>query len=312
MPMSAAEPANQYKFRDFLKSHRLKIAAVLLAAFFLRWLFVMFFPPEPQAGDSGMRYLPTALNILHGNGFSLDSVPPFRPSEACVPLYPLFVAAVYGVFGVKPSAVIAVQIVIDLLTCLLVAFVAHSLAPVRLKNLAAFSSLMIYGVFSWFTLLWSVKLLTENLAIFLTMLTIALVIAALKKERGEIRLWLAAGATCGSAILTRPDSVLLLAAVILFVSIRFSIRPSRKQFFSILSFCLATALMLAPWVVRNYLAFDKFQPLASEWAFAEGGYMPPDYLYWIQTWMIDETYFGDVFRRHLFPEPSRSSRKTAR
>ncbi len=305
MQRLAVEMMNECKFRDFLKSHRLAIGTILLAALFLRLLFWAYFPPDVTVGDAGWRYLPTALNILNGNGFSLDSVLPFRPSEACVPLYPLFIAAVYAVFGVEPAAIVAVQIIIDLLTCLLVAFAAFHLAPVRLKNLSAFSSLTIYGVFSWFTLLWSVKLLTETLTIFLTMLTVALCISALKKEkkeeRGEIRLWLAAGAAGGLAILTRPDSLLLAAAIILFASIRFSIHPSRKRIFSVLSFCLAAALTLAPWIVRNYSAFGKFQPLASEWAFAEGGYMPLNYLYWIKTWMTDETYFYVVFNQAFVP-----------
>jgi hypothetical protein len=60
-------------------------------------------------------------------------------------------------------------------------------------------------------------------------------------------------------------------------------------------------LTLAPWIVRNYLVFNKFQPLASEWAFTEGGYMPVNYLYWIKTWMIDETYFDNVFPQAFFP-----------
>ncbi len=274
---------------------------VFLLAVFLRLMFWVISPPNLTSGDSVLRYLPTAVNILNGNGFSLDTMPPFRPSEACVPLYPLFVAAVYAVFGVEPSAVVVIQIILDLFTCLLVAFVSYNLAPARLKNLSAFLSLIIYGVFSWFTFSWTARLLTETLAIFLTMLTIALCVSAMRKERRNIWLWFAAGAACGLTILTRPDSLLLAAAIILFVSIHLLVRRSWKQSFSILSFCLAAALTLAPWIVRNYLVFNKFQPLASEWAFTEGGYMPINYLYWIKTWMIDETYFENVFPQAFIP-----------
>jgi len=301
MQKFAADVTSEYKFRAFLKSYRLPIGAVFLLAVFLRLMFWVIFPPNLTSGDAGLRYLPTAVNILNGNGFSLDTMPPFQPSEACVPLYPLFVAAVYAVFGVEPFAVVAIQIILDLFTCLLVGFVSFNLAPAQLKKLSAFLSLMIYGVFSWYTLYWTGRLVTETLAIFLTMLTIALCVSAMKNGRRSLLLWFAAGASCGLAILTRPDSVLLAAAVVLFVSISLLIRRSWKQTFSILSFCLAAALTLAPWIVRNYLAFNKFQPLASEWAFPEGGFMPTNYLYWIKTWMIDETYFEAVFAQAFLP-----------
>jgi len=297
----AADITSEYKFRDFLKSCRWRILTVFLLAYVVRLMFWVIFPPNLTSNDSGLRYLPTAINILNGNGFSLDTTPPFSPSEACVPLYPLFIAAVYAVFGSKPVAVVAVQIVLDLFTCLLVAFVSFNLAPPQLKKLSGVSSLVIYGVFSWFTFFWTVSLLTETLAIFLTMLTIALCISAMRNGRKSIWSWCGAGLSCGLAILTRPDSLLLAAAVILFVSIRLLVHRSWKQSTSILSFCLAVALTLTPWTVRNYLAFNKFQPLASEWAFTEGGYMPINYLYWIKTWMKDETYFYYVFNQAFIP-----------
>ncbi|HSP63662.1 MAG TPA: glycosyltransferase family 39 protein, partial [Pyrinomonadaceae bacterium] len=250
--------------------------------------------PMP-AGDE-TRYTTAATNMLAGRGFSNDTSPPYGPTEHVVPLYPLFIAMVYVVFGENNSAVRIAQGALDLLTCLLVAFIAFNLAPASLRGRAAIVSLTIYGCLSWFTVHWSRYILAETLALFLTTLAIAVAILAV---RGSRWLWLAVGAICGLALLTRADSVLLVSAFLLFLTFRV-LQRGPYAFVSLLLFCLAVPAVLAPWVIRNYAALGKFQPLASEYGFARGGFMPTGYLWWIRTWMTDETY-AIAFRPAFVP-----------
>jgi hypothetical protein len=72
----------------------------------------------------------------------------------------------------------------------------------------------------------------------------------------------------------------------------------------LLLFCSAIPLVLAPWIVRNYISFDKFQPLASEYGKPRGEFVPTGYLLWIRTWMTDESNYhaGDL----IFHQGSRT------
>ncbi len=275
-------------FKSFLRSSRFQIIIILLLAFAVRIGFVI---ARPNAGGD-VRYFTTSINILEGNGFSMDTRPPHHPSEAAVPAYPLFIAAIYAVFGRHETAVKVLQAFLDLFTCLLIAFVSFSLAPAPLKRGAAISSLIIYGIFSWPTMVWIPFLLTETLTLFFYMLTLALCVLAMRKG---VWYWFGAGLTCGLAILTRPDSVLLVSAVILFLTIRSMLQRSRRNALSLLGFCFAVALALAPWILRNYISLGKFQPLASEYGCSQECYFPTGYLWWLRTWITDETYFDYVF-----------------
>ncbi len=88
-------PARNSSFGNFLRTQRLRVLLLLALAFTVR-ASVLIARPEVAAD---IRYRTTATNILEGNGYSMDTRPPYRPSEAAVPVYPLFIVAVYTVFG---------------------------------------------------------------------------------------------------------------------------------------------------------------------------------------------------------------------
>ncbi|MDX6290880.1 MAG: hypothetical protein QOH42_2679 [Blastocatellia bacterium] len=278
----------QNSFPAFLRSSRKTIIFILLLALILRVVLAVWFPAS--AGDES-RYTLPALNVLHGHGFSSDLREPYSPTMGAVPLYPLFITALFGVFGEHTLAVRIAQGLLDLLTSLLVAFVSFSLAPAPLRSRAAISSFAIYACLSWFTVFWTRYVLTETLALFLTMLAIAVGITAFKRGGWS---WAVAGSICGLALMTRPDSLLLVVAFVLLLALRFMRHRSALIIGQLLLFSTGLMLTLAPWTLRNYLDFRQFQPLASEYGFANGGYMPRGYLQWIRTWITDETYF-DVF-----------------
>ncbi|OLE55386.1 MAG: hypothetical protein AUG51_02710 [Acidobacteria bacterium 13_1_20CM_3_53_8] len=294
------EQAGNYSFLAFLKAHKSKILLLLSIAFIIRFTFAVISPPA--VNDALGRYIATANNILDGHGFSIDTSAPYTPGEATVPFYPLFVAACYAVFGRHEMAVKLPQIFIDLASCLLVAFISFTIAPMRLKRRAAVYTLIISGVFSWFSFVWTSYVLTETLAIFLTLSATTLSILALKSGSKENRYWFGAGAVCGLALLTRPDSLLLTVAIILFLLIPAARRRLRQRVLNISSFCLAVALLLSPWVVRNYITLGEFQPLASEYGFARPAFMPTGYLWWLRTWVVDEKYAENIFGASFAPD----------
>src|SRR5215213_3751979 len=128
-------------FRATLRAHLPAVLLLLAAALGLR-LFFIFAAPRPSSWAGDSRYYVTAANLLAGNGYSWDEAPPYRPSIANVPAYTFFIAAVYAVAGRNNDAAVRVaQAVLDLLTCLLVAYLSFHLAPPRLKRRAALSAL---------------------------------------------------------------------------------------------------------------------------------------------------------------------------
>lgn len=282
-------------FSAFLRACMLQVLALLLLALAVRVIFVVTFPDPLQE----TRYRAIAINILEGNGFSSDATAPFRPSEAAAPAYPFFIATVYAVFGRSVYSVTFSQAFLDLATCLLVAFVSFSLAPERFKRGAALWALLIYGIFSWPTIVWVARVYAETLTLFFMMIAVALCALALRKGS---RYWFGAGLACGLAILTRPDSVLLLVAILLFLLIQLAREGLRRVASSLVTFCLAVGLALAPWVLRNYVSLAKFQPLASEYGYSQDTYFPTGYLLWVRTWIKDETYFDYAFGPAWYPE----------
>ena len=282
-------------FGAFLRAHLPKVLLLLVLALAVRVAFVIAFPDPLQE----TRYRTIAVNILDGNGFSSDASAPYGPSEAAAPAYPLFIASVYSFFGRSVYSVTFSQAFLDLATCLLVAFVSFSVAPARLKRGAAFWALTIYGVFCWPTIVWVARIYAETLTLFFTMAAVALCALALCKGS---RYWFVAGLACGLAILTRPDSVLLLIAILLFLLIQLVRDTERRVASSLFPFCLAVVLALAPWVIRNYVSLEKFQPLASEYGQSRSAYFPTGYLWWVRTWIKDETYFDYAFGPAWFPQ----------
>src|SRR4051812_31581108 len=105
--------AREGSFRRLLRAHRAAVLALLLAAFGLRLVFI-FVAPHGASFGGDPRYYITAFNLYAGHGYSFAESPPYSPSLACVPAYPLFMAAVYYVAGPRPDAVRVAQAALDL------------------------------------------------------------------------------------------------------------------------------------------------------------------------------------------------------
>src|SRR5262249_11329658 len=138
-------------FRRFIASHWIVVLIVLLLALVARLILIIRFP---MVAPDEFRYTIPATNMLAGRGFSSFANAPYLPTIHTMPLYPLFIAAVYRLFGNNNLTVRAIQAVTDLGACILVAFVSFNLARPSWRRIAALSSMAIYGFMSWFTIFW--------------------------------------------------------------------------------------------------------------------------------------------------------------
>src|SRR5262249_22219253 len=90
-----------------------------------------------DAPDDGRVYAQLARNILEQHVYSANSEPPFNPTLIRLPGYPLFLVAVYSVFGhTNNTAVRITHAFIDTASCVLIALIAFQWEPEKKRKRA--------------------------------------------------------------------------------------------------------------------------------------------------------------------------------
>jgi 4-amino-4-deoxy-L-arabinose transferase-like glycosyltransferase len=234
--------------------------------------------------------------MQHGvYGFASSPAGPI-PTLIRLPGYPLFLMFCFRVFGVEHyDAVMYLQCVIDLGTCLLIAALAKRLFGER----AAMAALWL-SVLCPFMAAYPAAPLTEVLTLF----AIALTFYCLERWRAEGGgfnrwLWVTAVAMAYSVLL-RPEQGLLAASVIpamLWIVWRQGRedRPTSKALLPIGVAAVCVVLPLAPWAMRNWRTFHVVQPLAPRYATDPGELVPLGFQRWYRTWAIDFASTEEVY-----------------
>jgi hypothetical protein len=273
---------------------RISIGFALLAGFLLRAYMIRHF--AIVAGDS-LVYGSIATNWLQHHLYGLGEGATLHPTLIRLPGYPLFLAAVFAVFGVGHYyPALWMQALIDLVSCLLVA----SLVRRHLGDRAGIAALWL-GALCPFTAAYTAAPLTETLSIFCVALALNVTDRFLNAlgdaHRRHIFRWSALlGLTFAYAILLRPDGGLLAAAIIPTLAWRVfdigavtksSASPTRFAIAAIGLCCVLTLLPLFPWALRNARVFHVFQPLAPRYANDPGELAETGYKRWTKTWFAD-------------------------
>ena len=224
---------------DTTRRDRITGAGVFGVAAALRVLYVAHAATIPAARYpmvDARAYHERALEILSG-GWIGDGV--FYQD----PLYPYFLAGVYGLFGGGSAAVLFAQALLDAGTAWLVYRIARWVfdypTAVIAGGLAATYKLCFY---------YDVQLLKVALTLFLITWALSLTIRA---ERRGGRAWFAAGASLGLAALTRGNYVLFPPLLLLWIGVANRSAPRRGALAAAwLGLGLATAIL--PVTLRNY------------------------------------------------------------
>src|SRR5579863_2997979 len=188
---------------------RLSIGVALLAGALLRiWMFRHFLETN---GDTAV-YGDIAKNLLsHGRyALTLASGQTFL-TLIRLPGYPLFLAACFKLFGVgNYTAVVCLQIVLELAGCLLLADVARRVVPAHSSVRASHAALWLAALCP-FTAIYAANPLTECPTLF----TIALALwsACRFQERASWKLALTFTFAVTFAALLRPDGALVAVAL---------------------------------------------------------------------------------------------------
>ncbi|MCD6291579.1 MAG: glycosyltransferase family 39 protein, partial [Anaerolineae bacterium] len=210
-------------------------------AWFVGWDYV----PRRDAAE----YSAIAENLAAGRGYRLPSgeLTAIRP-----PLFPLLLAGVYAICGVHYSAALVMQAVLGALTCVVVYRAGASALdeqPGRLAGLMAMGyPLLLYH---------NGQLLSETP--FILWVTLALWAMLRLDKRTRLSDIVMLGVALGLAALTRPNGLVLWAG-----AVAWGIWRWRRQAISVVAgVTVIVALLLAPWVARNWLAMGAFIPAST-------------------------------------------------
>jgi 4-amino-4-deoxy-L-arabinose transferase-like glycosyltransferase len=245
-------------FSEFAKDYRARqsrtaFTLIFILAVMLRLYAVIHFPVEPASDAADYHRLATSIATSHGYVARNGSPTAWRP-----PGYPFFLAGIYSVAGISVFTACMVQALLGGLTvlalmCLAMAILDRKAAIVG-GVMAALYPGLIYP---------SRLLLSENLAIPLLLLSICIAVRVARSDSS----WAPAllGALLGLSVLTRGANMiaaaLLLGATLLTKWRAFGIASAVKCVFPS---ALAVAIILAPWVVRNYAVFHRLAPLSTQ------------------------------------------------
>jgi 4-amino-4-deoxy-L-arabinose transferase-like glycosyltransferase len=235
-----------------LDPERRFLILILLAALALRVGYVLFFPWDiagrkfdPQAiYQDERRYDSVAMHLLAGEGFENYS----DTITVVPPVYPLFLASVYGAFGHSFTAVRLIQAIVSALTCVIVYHIGKGAFNKRVGRMAT-----LLAVCYPFFFVWCRVLVTETLTAFLVSIGVLWLQRAAAEPSARNRI--VAGCIWGAATLVRGNMLIFFPMIILWAALEFGVR---RQALSIGgSIVVVAGLLLVPWTVRNYVKYRK-------------------------------------------------------
>jgi hypothetical protein len=240
--------------RGILLSTVILIAAFLLPALYRAYPFVDDVNSVISAGDDWLSYKENALSILH-QGLTMPRVAGnySRPGGF---LYNYFIAAIFALTGENSTHVYLVQAILLALSVglMVLAFKPYLTTRVTAIYFAALALFVFVDVFCLYTF----RLLSENLVIFLLPIFCLLVLRSFETQ--SLFLGACAGLVCGLCVLCRPNLILLgpSTAVILFLYGKRKAARMMKSLTLLAGFCLT--LVLLP--LRNYAITGKMSMTA--------------------------------------------------
>jgi hypothetical protein len=250
---------------------------------------------HPQIQGDSLLYGDIAVNWLtHGiYGHSVghaSGATTVEPTLVRLPGYPAFLALCFALFGLASyRAVLYLQAIIDLVTCLLIAGLAGKICGQRAARVA-----LLLAALCPFMANYVASPLTETLSIFCVALGFRALAGMLEGPRLTWTVLLIF--SWSYAALLRPDGALL--AVVLWVALIVYGRNSLGFAYALrlaLVAGLLSVLPFAAWTLRNWHTFHVFQPLAPRYATDPGEFGAPGFVRWVRTLSVDFTSTSEIY-----------------
>jgi len=195
--------------------------------------------------------------LLAGHGFGSPFLSS-QPSAIMPPVYPLIVAAIFGIFGIHTTASILAALsfncLLSALACIPVFLMARRSFGERVALWAgwgwAFSPYGIYFSAEW---AWSTHLL-------LLCLCWMLYLAQDLEQSSSLGLWAGFGLLAGFAGLTEPSILIVVPFLLALAAWRLA-RARKHWLLPGVVASLTLAAAISPWMIRNAVVFHRFIPM---------------------------------------------------
>src|SRR4051795_7291326 len=230
---------------------RPRLAAIVAGAVALRLLYVLVLARHvPMAGDS--QFFNAEANLVaDGKGY----VEPFVeaayglsvPTAAHPPLYPTLLAGLSLLGGDGVLAQRALGAFLGGVTVVLVALIGRRIGGERVGLAAA-------AVAALYPILVAADGAPMSESLYALLIAACLIVALTLLESRSVRRTAALGGLIGLAALTRSEALLLVALIGLPLALT---GPREGRWRRAVALCAACAVVLAPWTIRNWTAFDR-------------------------------------------------------
>jgi len=201
-----------------------------------------------------LRYDSWAQSIAFGIEHVIE--PAFR-----APLYPLFIAAIYKIFGHNLLIVRLVQMFLGALICVLIYYVALKVFNKRAAAISAFIGAF-YGPF----LYWAGEMLIVTFIVFLDLVMLLTLLHAI--EKSSALYWMLGGVVLGLSSIARPNVLIFIPWVIVLIFLVHKLRETsvtkKLKFVYVLCFLVGTFVVILPVTIRNYVDTKDFVLISSQ------------------------------------------------
>jgi 4-amino-4-deoxy-L-arabinose transferase-like glycosyltransferase len=240
-------------------SWRHSIFFIVTVAFLLRLAVITMghtyhFAPRRDHIQFGWEIGRLARSIANGQGFSSPTDLPSGPSAWAPPIYPYILAAVFKLFGVYSPAsawvILAFNSIFSALTCLTLYHIAERMYGMTVALATAWT-------WSFFpsAIFWPVHVVWEmSFSAFLLSLALLMTMRMGGAAAPRFRTWILFGMLWGLIALTNTALLSLFPLFLIWVAYR-----RRSHWLGGAVLCtLTVAVVITPWLVRNYSVFGKF------------------------------------------------------
>lgn len=217
--------------------HKILLISVIIA-FFARFLICYYWRDTFDKRGNALYVINIALNLANGKGFCINEGTPSIDHE---PLYPLFLAAGYKIFGYNWFGQYFFQIILSILTGFLIYLIGKQLLNIWVGVIAG-----IYSMFYPYLFTQSLSVIDTTLFIFLLVLSIYLLQSAVSKK--EIKWALLIGFVLALCLLTRSSVLVFFPFILIFPFFHCKKSTAFKLLGGML---IMFALTVAPWLIRN-------------------------------------------------------------
>jgi len=226
-----------------LSSWKQTLAYLFIAALVVRILFIVTLQEGFYFSDS-VSYDAAAVNLLAKGEFGLNYDRP--------PVYALFLAGIYFLFGKSIFAVRIVQAIMGAVIAVIMAIIGKRVAGQKVGALAgALWSIYPLGVFI------AGIVYSETVVATLLACGVMSLITDQNKRLGPKSV-LVGGIIFGAAALTKSVVLITISAIALWL---FSWERSRRIMFPCL-FLVGVSLLLIPWTIHNFYIYGQLVPLS--------------------------------------------------